>query len=214
LIQSRSKKLSILSNNPIETNSSKRAYHHGDLRAALVDAAMRLIEAQDAEALSLREVARSVGVSAAAVYRHFPDKSALLTALAHEGLERLGAAQRAVSQGAGHGMDGFRAGGRAYVRFALAHPALFRLIMTHTPMVDHFADGAQASSPMRFLRETVASLAPTGTPPAMLRVAALRAWSKVHGLSMLLLDGQVEIDDSMIDEIIDGPHLWPVAGTV
>jgi AcrR family transcriptional regulator len=190
--------------------SQRRSYHHGDLRSALIETGMRLIEKSDADHLSLREVAREVGVSAPAVYRHFPCKAALLTALAHEGLERLGAAQNAAAAKAGGGADGFNASGRAYVRFALKHPALFRLIMSYTPLIDHFAvPENNVSSPMRLLRETVASLAPKGTKPSVMRAVALRAWSQVHGLAMLMLDGQILPDDDLIDAVIDGTTMWP-----
>jgi AcrR family transcriptional regulator len=72
----------------------KRSYHHGDLRQALIEAGLTLLDVRAADALSLREVARAVGVSATAVYRHFPDKGALLDALAAEGLRKLADAQR------------------------------------------------------------------------------------------------------------------------
>ena len=108
----------------------KRPYHHGDLRAALIEAGLAMLAERDAEGVSLREMARSVGVSATAVYRHFPDKTALMAALAREGLDRLAAAQHAASDHVGGGAAGFAATGQAYVRFALANPALFRLIFT------------------------------------------------------------------------------------
>lgn len=188
---------------------AKRGYHHGDLHAALIETGMRLIEYSDADQFSLRQVARETGVSSAAVYRHFPDKAALLAALASEGLDRLGAAQRAAAAEAGFGIAGFNASGRTYVRFALQHPALFRMIMTHSPPVDHFAaDPAHVSSPMRWLRSSVAALAPEGVSPEALRRAALRAWSRVHGLAMLILDGQIPVDEAMIDAVINGDNLW------
>jgi AcrR family transcriptional regulator len=109
-------------------NIDKKPYHHGDLRAALIEQGMALLAQRDADSLSLREVARAAGVSATSVYRHFPDKEALFTALAMEGLAQLGAAQKAAGQAAGGGKQAFAATGRAYVRFALANPALFRLI--------------------------------------------------------------------------------------
>src|SRR3989344_5606520 len=71
-----------------------RAYHHGDLRNALIDAGLTALEAQDASELSLRALARELGVSANAVYRHFADKEALLSALAAEGLRRFAREQR------------------------------------------------------------------------------------------------------------------------
>ena len=191
------------------TARSKRGYHHGDLRAALIETGMRLIEFSDADQLSLRQVARAVGVSAASVYRHFPDKAALLAALAQEGLDRLGAAQRKAAAAAGYGPDGFNASGRTYVRFALKHPALFRMIMAHTPRVDHFAaDAESVSSPMRWLRSSVAALAPEGATAAQQRSVALSAWSRVHGLAMLMLDGQIAVDDRLIDDVINGDDLW------
>jgi AcrR family transcriptional regulator len=195
--------------NTVNIKSPKRAYHHGDLRSALVEAGMRLIEFSDADQLSLREVAREVGVSAAAVYRHFPDKGAFLAALAVEGLDRLGAAQRTAAADAGYGPNGFNASGRTYVRFAIKHPTLFRMIMSHTPQVDHFAaDEGDVSSPMRWLRSSVAALAPAGATPEQHRQAALRAWTRVHGLAMLMLDGQIAAEDTLIDSVIDGHDMW------
>ena len=85
-----------------------KTYHHGDLRAALIEAGMALLAEREADTLGLREVARAVGVSATAVYRHFPDKGALLGAMAREGLQRLGAAQ------AEAGKQGFGAIVRSY----------------------------------------------------------------------------------------------------
>jgi AcrR family transcriptional regulator len=189
--------------------SGKLGYHHGDLRAALIEAGMRLLEHSNADQLSQRAVEREVSVSSAAVYRHFPDKAALLEALAVEGLERLGTAQRDATEAAGGGVAGFSASGRAYVHFALTHPALFRLTMAHTPLVDMFAViTSDTPSPLRLLRETVTALAPSGTDPQILRAIAIRAWSKVHGLAMLLLDGQLIPDDAMIDAVISDDDPW------
>src|SRR6476619_7669930 len=112
------------------TVSTSKTYHHGDLRAAAIEAGLQLLEDREADDLGLREVARAVGVSATALYRHFPDKAALLRALAEAGLAQLAAAQRQAAAEAGGGAAGFGATGRAYVRFALDHPALFRLIFS------------------------------------------------------------------------------------
>lgn len=179
----------------------KRNYHHGDLRQALIEAGLVLLEERAAVALSLREVARAVGVSATAVYRHFPDKNALLDALAEEGLGKLANAQRAAAKQAGGGQAGFAATGVAYVRFALANPALFRMIF-----------GAKASHDMletprhgrpdalTFLRENAAAVAvETGIDP---KIEAIRAWSLVHGLALLLLDRQVAVEEGLVEEII------------
>src|SRR5215217_2092580 len=101
------------------SQSAERPYHHGDLRAALIAEGLRLVESAGADAISLREVARGAGVSATSVYRHFPDKRALMMALAQAGVTRLGEAQRAAAEAAGSGTAAFSATGLAYVRFAL-----------------------------------------------------------------------------------------------
>jgi AcrR family transcriptional regulator len=188
------------SESPSGASTPKKAYHHGDLRAALIEAGLTLLEARTADDLSLREVARAVGVSATAVYRHFPDKGALMTALAGEGLARLAAAQHAASDAAGGGVAGFSATGAAYVRFALANPALFRLIFANPGSIK-LQVHAQEDDAMAFLRANAALLAEGKGGDA--QVIALQAWAIVHGLAMLMLDGHVPVDDGLIDRVID-----------
>ena len=167
----------------------------------MLDAGLTLLETREAQNLSLREVARAVGVSATAVYRHFPDKDALLDALAAEGLGKLAAAQYKAAAAAGGGERGFVATGIAYVRFALANPALFRLTFSATAArnilaqpPDHVPDA------MAFLRENArAAGAQTGLDP---HVIAVRAWSIAHGLALLMLERQVEPDDALIEAVI------------
>ncbi|GAA0309708.1 TetR/AcrR family transcriptional regulator [Sphingomonas oligophenolica] len=177
-----------------------KSYHHGDLRAALIEAGLALLEARAADDLGLREVARAVGVSPTAIYRHFPDKRALMAALAAEGLARLAAAQRAASEAAGGGVAGFSATGAAYVRFALANPALFRLIFANSATAD-LLDGKPEDDAMAFLRANAAALAEGVGGDA--QVVALQAWAIAHGLAMLMLDGQVPVDDALIDRVVD-----------
>src|SRR5258706_16100220 len=97
----------------------KAAYHHGDLRPALLRAAEDVMGKQGLEALTLRDVARRAGVSHNAPYRHFKDRNALLAALAEDGFRALG---KALEGKSGSLM------GEAYVRFGLANPARFRLM--------------------------------------------------------------------------------------
>ncbi|MFC4295443.1 TetR/AcrR family transcriptional regulator [Novosphingobium tardum] len=179
-----------------------RGYHHGDLRPALVAAGLKLIETTDADSLSLRAVAREVGVSPTAVYRHFPDKQALMAALAEEGLARLGAAQREAAERGG--ADAFGATGRAYVRFALANPSLFRLTFTHS-CVSPGELNEDAAAEM--LQANAMRLA--GGDPAEAALVALRAWAIAHGLAMLMLDGRVPPSDDLIDAAIDSRALFP-----
>lgn len=185
-----------------ETNE-KRTYHHGDLRTALIQAGLALLEERQGDDIGLREVARTVGVSATAVYRHFPDKAALLRALATEGLARLAASQRAAFDAAGGGKPGFIATGRAYVHFALANPALFRLVFSAPPADDMLAaQGDTVPEAFRMLRENAALLLPPDASAEAVKLAALEAWAKVHGLAVLLLDGQLPCDEALIDALI------------
>lgn len=184
----------------------KAGYHHGDLRAALVEAGLALLAERTADDLSLREVARAVGVSATAVYRHFPDKDAFMAALAQEGLTRLAAAQHAASDAAGGGPAGFNATGRAYVRFALANPALFRLIFTAPTRRDLLDETQAVPEAMAFLRENAARAAEGGKPGSA-QVITLQAWAIAHGLAMLMLDGQVPANEALIDAAIDARSL-------
>ncbi|WP_439817308.1 TetR/AcrR family transcriptional regulator [Zavarzinia sp. CC-PAN008] len=198
------------------SESSQRSYHHGDLRAALVDAGLKALETTALEDLSLRQVARAVGVSATAVYRHFPDKRALLGALAGEAAERLGQAQQAAAATAPDQATRFAATGRAYVRFALANPSLFRLLYAVKGQ-DHCAapsDGPPPPPSGAFGENTAANLLRAfataftdGSPEEVMRLQ-VQAWSVVHGLAMLMLDGQLPPDDALIDRVIDGRTLF------
>jgi AcrR family transcriptional regulator len=181
----------------IESASHGKArYHHGDLRAAVIEAGLELLKIRGVDELSLREIARTVGVSAPAVYRHFPDKQALLSALAREGLRQLAEAQRLAAE------KSFAEVGRAYVRFALANPALYRLAFAAMP--DEFQpDGAAyEGSSAWLLRKGVAEMLPANATPEKHHAAAIHYWSLVHGLSMLMLDGQVDPDDDLINQVV------------
>src|SRR5690349_21499231 len=108
---------------------SGRPYHHGNLRTALLDAAERTLRERGAQALSLRELAREVGVSHGAPRRHFPDRQALLDALAGEGFERLGRELREAAAAAGEDFEPrLRAIAAAYIRFATEDAALLELM--------------------------------------------------------------------------------------
>ena len=148
--------------------STSRPYHHGDLRAALLTAALGLLE--DDEAFSLRAVARRAGVSPNAPYRHYQDKEALLAALATYGFaqlaDRLDAATELTDMAA------------EYVAFALAHPGLFRLMYGRPT----------ANAASRRTAEVLASRLPA---PAL----QIGAWAMVHGLAVLLLDGKLTCTD-------------------
>ncbi|MEU7901570.1 TetR/AcrR family transcriptional regulator [Actinoplanes sp. NPDC049118] len=152
----------------MSTSPAGRSYHHGDLRAALLDAALGLLD--DDEAFSLRAVARRAGVSPNAPYRHYEDKEALLSALAGCGFDRLADRLEASADLAGMA--------RVYVAFALEHPGLFRLMYGRPT-----ANAAWA--------RTAEILASRVATPAL----QVGAWALVHGLAVLLLDGKLECSD-------------------
>ena len=122
--------------------ATARPYHHGNLRPALLAAAERAL-ARGGE-LSLRELAREIGVSHAAPRRHFPDKQALLDALALDGFERLGREMAVAVEPGGEFREDLRALARAYVRFATEHAALLELMYAgkHVPGADALREAA------------------------------------------------------------------------
>ncbi len=178
-------------------------YHHGDLRSAALDMGMRRIEEQDRPDLGLRALARDLGVSATALYRHFPNKDALLDALALEAVDRLGMNQAKAAMAAGGGRDGFLEVGITYVEWAVENPALVRLIFSRVGKVD-FTDSSPGEMGEAFhqLRTGIAAMIPESMSEEQHATAALHAWSLVHGLTMLILDGQIEYDPEMIRKVI------------
>ena len=181
---------------PVKTRS--KPYHHGDLRAALVHAGMELLATRTVDDLSLREIARTVGVSANAVYRHFADKESLMRALSAESLQMLYVAQRAASDAAGGGVAGFIATGAAYVRFALENPALFRQVFSNPQPPDAVTAPAGVTAAMAFLRDNAAGVAGSDSEA---EIIALEAWSLAHGLAMLMLDARIAVPETMISGV-------------
>lgn len=184
-----------------------KSYHHGDLRSAVVEEGLRLLQDREAESLSLREIARNVGVSATALYRHFPDKASLLEALAEAGYAQLAREQAAAATGGGP--SGFAAMGQAYVHFALANPGLFRLIFVAKSAQAHPFQDAPHGSAASLLQAGISQLMGPDAPAEARFTLMLRAWSLVHGLAMLILDGQVDrtVAESMIAQIVSEDSL-------
>lgn len=193
--------------NTMVTPKPTRTYHHGDLRNALIEAGMAALAQHDASALSLRALARELGVSANAAYRHFADKDALLSALATEGFQRFAAEQAAsaLEPGGqpGHATDALASGLR-YVHFAQRHPGLFRL------MFGRFLHGSQdpalQAAAMAAFGQLLAQSRPEGArldpPDEATLMRALAKWSLVHGLSHLLLEGQLGLFGTQPDALV------------
>jgi AcrR family transcriptional regulator len=171
----------------------KKRYHHGDLRRTLLDAALAIVSQEGLGALSLRELAREAGVSHAAPYRHFPSRQALLAALATEGFLGLGAEMDRTA-GETDPVLRIRALGVAYVGYAVRHPGHFRVMFGAR---EHRYDGsplaAAGRSTLQALIDAIAAAQRAGQLRAGdPRQLALPAWSMVHGLSMLLVDEQLD----------------------
>jgi AcrR family transcriptional regulator len=170
-------------------------YHHGNLRAALLQAAEAELEDEGIEGFSLRGVAKRAGVSHAAPAHHFSDANGLLTGLAAEGYRRFVAAQEARQKIApSDGMSQLVAAGLGYIDFALAHPALFRLMFS-SGRPDHEAPELSAAGGEAFERLVdavgrVRAVDPHKNKKAMLSVMA--AWAIAHGLADLLVAGRMK----------------------
>jgi AcrR family transcriptional regulator len=175
------------------------AYHHGDLRRALVDAALALVTEEQNWDFSLREVARRAGVSHNAPYRHFPEKRDLLAALAAAGYEALRARLTSAAAETAGPEAALVATGAAYIRFGMENPARYRLIFGPALLVPGTGLPAvvmeAATAAKAVLEDVVASgvragrFAVSADTQAERERLVLSAWSLVHGLTMLMIDG-------------------------
>ncbi|MBI5504309.1 MAG: TetR/AcrR family transcriptional regulator [Deltaproteobacteria bacterium] len=175
------------------------AYHHGDLRRALVKGALELLAEGGPAHLTLRGAARRAGVTPAAPYRHFADKRELLAAVAEEGFRALHEyAREAMQRGGGDAADRFVEHGLAYVRFAIEHPAHYRVMFGPEIPDKRIYEGLHAAAGACFedLRESVRTCQAQGClPQGEVELHAMRGWAMVHGLALLFIDGQLGATD-------------------
>ncbi|MEM9131743.1 MAG: WHG domain-containing protein [Actinomycetota bacterium] len=173
------------------SETSSRAPYDGDLRRALIDAAVAVVADEDPANLSLRAVARDLGVSHAAPKNHFTDKTALLTAIAIEGFERLAHELLVAIDEAASPLEALATAGRSYVRFSVGHPGYFR-VMWRNDLLDQGDQQLERSGELALdaLRQLVREAQATGwaTGRSATDLAVL-AWAAVHGLAQLYLDG-------------------------
>jgi AcrR family transcriptional regulator len=176
------------------STSSSTTYHHGDLRRALLDAAVMSIAENGTAALSLRALAATAGVSHAAPVHHFGDKAGLFTAVAIEGFELLEDELHSVWTETGD----FLEVGVGYIRFALEHRGHFEVMFQ--PELTNLADASLTEAKIRSFATLEEPLAATG--PArddrQAHLAGLASWSIVHGLATLALSGNLgpaDLDD-------------------
>lgn len=184
--------------------AAPRAYHHGDLKAALVEAGVEILRGNGPEALTLREVARRAGVSQAAPYRHFKDRRDLVAAVAERGFARLGEAMR-LAMGAAGGRPGLRQVAEAYVRFGLENPAEYRVMFGPEVAVtdDLPALRETGRSVLGFVAEGLGGLQKAGlVGPGDPWLMAVATWATLHGLVMLSLDRQTAGIAPSVDALV------------
>ncbi len=172
-----------------------RSYHHGNLKTALLEAALAIIRKAGPEAFTLREVARCAGVSHNAPYRHFRDKEDLLAALAAEGFNHLTASMAKAAETGIGAMERFQMIGRGYVQFALCYPQHFA-VMFDVPMKPGQYPETQKAGERAFgvlLRHVEACQAEGVLPPGDAMPFALLAWSMVHGVAKLAISGRLPL---------------------
>ena len=194
---------------PVPT--AAKPYHHGNLRAALVDAGAELARAQGPDGVVLREVARRTGVSHNAAYRHFADRDELLAEIASLANDQLEQAMQRRLDGvtetdpAKRARARLRETGRAYVEFAVAEPGLFNVAFCPT---DADESAREEAAPYVLLGQVLDELVETGALSPDGRLGAdVVCWSAVHGLSVLLLDGALrdlgpEERDAVLEKLI------------
>lgn len=189
----------------MNTREAGRPYHHGSLPETLVAHAVQLLDEAGADAVTVREVARRAGVSPSAPFRHFPDRAALLTAVAEAVAVDFGLIQMAAVNSADS--VPFRALGTAFVQYALAHPHRFALLRGavfgadrtpaleegHRAFTDGIAEMIVAGQQRGELREA---------DPELMRIAAQ---ALVYGLSQMFVDGYLDAAraDTLIDQVVD-----------
>lgn len=171
-----------------------KPYHHGDLRRALLDEALRTIQTHGVEHLTLRTVGEKLGVSRSALYRHFADKQSLLATVGAEGFRELRQALADAWEKNGCGRAGFEAMGRAYVQFAVAQPSHYRVMfggfVEAAAREDQFVTESRAA--FQVLVDAVVEQQNAGEVRRDDAVLMARfVWAAVHGAAMLAIDGQL-----------------------
>lgn len=168
----------------------KSNYHHGDLRAGLIEATRQLVEEKGPDGFSVTDACRLAGVSTAAPYKHFKDKSEMITAMVMEGMQRHRENMMAALQGVPQATPArIKVLGREYVNFALKEPGIFRLKFggftdrLDDPKLQEAGEGTFTL----VLHEVAACLGESEITPDVRR-RGFMLWSFVHGLSFLLAD--------------------------
>lgn len=175
--------------------ATKQAYHHGDLRSALLLAALEVISDIGPQGLTIREVARRAGVSHAAPYRHFEDKDEMILAIVEQGFALMqSTVQKEQSQAEDDPVNQFAATGLGYINFALQHPAYYRVmfsgdLLSTTGHVSLQHTSAEALQDMVSQIEQCQTLGIVREGDAVMQ--ALTIWSTIHGYVSLVNDNRI-----------------------
>jgi len=189
----------------------KNGYHHGDLKEALIQASRRILSEKGAEALSLRAIAADVGVSHMAPYSHFKNKKELFQAIAASGFSDLADQMLVNSQSITKASELILVYGSTYIEFAIEQPQLYRLMLGQVENVgrrhqsgdiDISLEKAEVSSDLdknskRPFELLATAFAMTSKDEISVRAQALGAWSMVHGMAALLIEGHFTLPESM-----------------
>jgi AcrR family transcriptional regulator len=193
---------------------SERPYHHGDLKRVVIDTAQAMLREDKGWQFTLREVARRAGVSHAAPYKHFPDRSALLAELAMLGFNQLrDEIAEALRRPLRSARAEFMAAAKAYVHFGTANPSLYRLMFSADVDKAAFARlkeaGAGAFAQLTGILERGQSSGTFKKQPVRGQAAA--AWALLHGFTLLAIDGQLEPEkvgakpiDAVLASLLEG----------
>jgi AcrR family transcriptional regulator len=189
-------------------DNSTNAYHHGDLKAALIQAATSLIKKSGIESLSLRNIAAEVGVSHMAPYSHFKNKSELFQAVAASGFIELGNRMMQVKQDLTDPKELILLYGVEYIEFASSNPQLYKLMLSqthpgkhleantdsHTPQENDLALHEASKKPYVLLRDGFARFQKN---EQNLKIQAQGAWAMVHGIASLIIEGHIVLDENV-----------------
>ena len=187
-----------------DMSNNKFQYHHGDLPSALIEAALKRIAQEGVEKLSLRAVARDIGVSQTAPYRHFKDKTHLLVAIARQGFEML-ASQKLLACNDADPIDELIEGGIRYVNFAIANPERYKLMFGSK--IENRCDFEDLMSAGQASFRVIVERVERGVAGGLLvkedpQILAKNCWTTVHGISSLYIDGYLQDMEWSFEEFV------------
>lgn len=167
---------------------NERPYHHGSLRQTLLEAAFEIADKEGIAAISMRALARAAGVSSAAPFRHFSDRSLLLRAVAEKAAAELDRKLNEASSECGDALTQFRAMSVAYVRYAAEHPALFDLIQSTAPLFGGLLGGVSDERRLKLIALIYEGQNAGLIPEADPELIALSSEALTHGLARMIVD--------------------------